>query len=550
MKARATEKLLSEMTPEQLAEHEHLKAQSQHQLAALEQERATVLGQAQAQMASYEYLTPEVKKGAAAMLGSIGGIGEKITEDATHWLGLLKDEGAAKGVQLKVNQLVKDGVPAEEAYGIALQAYHDARDNGKGRLFGDGAAINIAYYGSRVDEYKALYARKKGAESRFAQLNKDYLEKQSSMLAGQEDMLYRLSKGEKFSNISGTAFDSQSAYDSDPIFGKKGGTSGTETTPGEANNKSTGGGSLKIDGDALLNRMKENQARAAGGSTGGFTSMAESTPVDEKSPGEKLSDAFVARSDETTVDPVTGTKSYPYKGSAIDKAVGATNTFLENGFSQIAGGPSRILKPVTNAVSDFRVWAKKGGFNDFGPQQAEISKQNLQKAAKVDPAVSQIVIEEAKKAELDPGQMLTVMMIESRGNPKAENASGADGLFQFMPKTAKEFGITGKTKDPRANAAAAAKYLKRAAKEFENGGLEMSGVAGYLSLQQGVAGTMDLYAKAKTGEPLSPERLKNMRANIPNVIPTAMRKDFETAQEYIDVWDAYYQLMGEKLGLG
>lgn len=42
---------------------------------------------------------------------------------------------------------------------------------------------------------------------------------------------------------------------------------------------------------------------------------------------------------------------------------------------------------------------------------------------------------------LPAGLLQAVMMAESSGNPKAVSEAGAQGLFQFMPATAKEYGI-------------------------------------------------------------------------------------------------------------
>lgn len=64
-----------------------------------------------------------------------------------------------------------------------------------------------------------------------------------------------------------------------------------------------------------------------------------------------------------------------------------------------------------------------------------------------------------------PHGMLTALMAqESQGNPNATSPVGAAGLFQFMPATAKDFGID--PYDPAQSANAAAKYLARLYKRF------------------------------------------------------------------------------------
>lgn len=49
--------------------------------------------------------------------------------------------------------------------------------------------------------------------------------------------------------------------------------------------------------------------------------------------------------------------------------------------------------------------------------------------------IEQIIRDAAAKFGADPGQLLRVAWCESRYNPGAYNASGASGLFQFMPQT-------------------------------------------------------------------------------------------------------------------
>lgn len=57
-----------------------------------------------------------------------------------------------------------------------------------------------------------------------------------------------------------------------------------------------------------------------------------------------------------------------------------------------------------------------------------------------------------------PGGILSaVSQTESGGNPNAVSPKGAQGLFQFMPETAKQYGVD--TSDPQSSAEGGAKYL-------------------------------------------------------------------------------------------
>ncbi|HKP13065.1 MAG TPA: lytic transglycosylase domain-containing protein [Blastocatellia bacterium] len=58
-----------------------------------------------------------------------------------------------------------------------------------------------------------------------------------------------------------------------------------------------------------------------------------------------------------------------------------------------------------------------------------------------DPALNQVISEEAAKHGIDPLLVHAVVWQESRGNPKAHSHKGAGGVMQMMPATAKRFGV-------------------------------------------------------------------------------------------------------------
>jgi peptidoglycan DL-endopeptidase CwlO len=67
---------------------------------------------------------------------------------------------------------------------------------------------------------------------------------------------------------------------------------------------------------------------------------------------------------------------------------------------------------------------------------------------------------------LPPGLLSRVAYQESRYNPKAKSPAGALGLMQFMPATAKDFGID--PWNPEQSIWAAAQYLSQLYKRFGN----------------------------------------------------------------------------------
>lgn len=64
-----------------------------------------------------------------------------------------------------------------------------------------------------------------------------------------------------------------------------------------------------------------------------------------------------------------------------------------------------------------------------------------------------------KRYGLPAGLLSAISMQESRGNPNATSYVGAKGEFQFMPATARRFGIAGQERNTAVAAEAAAKYL-------------------------------------------------------------------------------------------
>lgn len=92
------------------------------------------------------------------------------------------------------------------------------------------------------------------------------------------------------------------------------------------------------------------------------------------------------------------------------------------------------------------------------------------------------------------GYLATTAQYESGMNPNAWNKSGAAGLFQFMPKTAADYGLTNPY-DPEASTFAAAKFANNNATYLMNKlGFAPSDDQLYLAHQQGARGAAGLLA--------------------------------------------------------
>jgi soluble lytic murein transglycosylase-like protein len=95
-----------------------------------------------------------------------------------------------------------------------------------------------------------------------------------------------------------------------------------------------------------------------------------------------------------------------------------------------------------------------------------------------------IIIEAARKFDVDAALVSAVIKAESSYNPRIVSHKGAQGLMQLMPGTAKRFGVTDPF-DPHANVHGGVRYLRWLLDRFE-GNAELA-LAGYNAGEGNVA---------------------------------------------------------------
>jgi hypothetical protein len=94
---------------------------------------------------------------------------------------------------------------------------------------------------------------------------------------------------------------------------------------------------------------------------------------------------------------------------------------------------------------------------DTPPVPAPALNVHLETNSRLDPLIQKV----AKEQGVDVTLVRAVIQVESGFEPRARSSSGAVGLMQLMPSTARQYGVTPRRLyDPRANMEAGIKHLK------------------------------------------------------------------------------------------
>jgi soluble lytic murein transglycosylase-like protein len=155
------------------------------------------------------------------------------------------------------------------------------------------------------------------------------------------------------------------------------------------------------------------------------------------------------------------------RGLAFGQASPVEHTSLERqqeARAHMEGGITRQKQSVKRQLG-VPAESEAGFFTIPWSQPAELTPAPAAAAANLDcpplsaAEIEQLVGEAAKREDLQPALLRSVMAQESGFHPCAVSAKGAQGLMQLMPETAAHFGVKDPF-DPKENVASGAKLLK------------------------------------------------------------------------------------------
>lgn len=127
-------------------------------------------------------------------------------------------------------------------------------------------------------------------------------------------------------------------------------------------------------------------------------------------------------------------------------------TFLNK--SSVLHKEKKVELPSSQKIELTQVYSSEDKIKNF------ILKQNNKISEEEAKLISQLIIQYAEEAKVDAKLLSALICRESRFNYKAVSASGAGGLGQLMPNTAKSLGVSD-IFNPEDNIRGTAYYLRR-----------------------------------------------------------------------------------------
>ena len=134
-----------------------------------------------------------------------------------------------------------------------------------------------------------------------------------------------------------------------------------------------------------------------------------------------------------------------------------TRRIVHKGFDDLKIYGPRIARPVSdvkNGSTDRRALASRA---------LRLQKNRIKRKAQ---RYHKIIVQTAKRHNIDPSLIKAIIMAESGYNPRAESRKGAQGLMQLMPQTAELLGVTDGF-NPEENIRGGVRYFKMLLESFD-----------------------------------------------------------------------------------
>lgn len=228
--------------------------------------------------------------------------------------------------------------------------------------------------------------------------------------------------------------------------------------------------------------------------------------------------------------------------------------FVQNGLGNLTGNTTPVTlpeQPVKQAQAPVRpslprVNTNTSYFSKRYLTQPETSVQTIPAAIPVQtPDYSTFNLDDMLKSTIyeKDGKWVSnnpftnrFIQVESSGNPRALNPSGAAGLYQFTPTTGADYGLPGDTRyDPQKSHAAFLRLVQDNAAKLTKYGIPVTPANLYFMHQQG-PGFWYIWQAAQKGVSIANTKVdRNMRNNL---LP-GMSHDISPA-DWISQWTAHF----------
>ncbi|HEY5552837.1 MAG TPA: lytic transglycosylase domain-containing protein [Opitutaceae bacterium] len=179
-----------------------------------------------------------------------------------------------------------------------------------------------------------------------------------------------------------------------------------------------------------------------------------------------------------------------------------------------------IVKRPTPKWEDVKLRVERGAGSDDVWRRKVATHPAPAAAARYVPGLKKVFA-----AEGVPPELVWIAEVESSFNPKAQSPVGARGLFQFMPATAKHYGLStfpfDERTDPEKSARAAAQYLKVLHGRFNDWPLA---IAAY-NAGEGRVGRLLERHTARDFDTIAPRLPAETRLYVPKVLATVAARE-------------------------